>query len=152
MNMGTNNGDTTGEPRKRVGYGTPPESTRFRKGVSGNPKGRPKGSLNLATAFLKALHEKVVVSENGRRKTITKLEAALKQLVNKAASGELRALRQLLELARDAEGRQNLPGIPNAVLNDLDHEVIQGILERFPVLEISGSVIQEENDAKDQRS
>jgi len=150
--MSANNSDTSGEPRKRVGYGAPPENTRFRKGVSGNPKGRPKGSLNVATAFLKALHEKVVVSENGHRKTVTKLEAALKQLVNKAASGELPALRQLLELARDAEARQNLPGVQNTFLNDLDHEVIQGILDRFPVVENSGVDIQEESDAKDQRS
>lgn len=147
-----NHDDMNTKPRKRVGYGVPPDTTRFKKGVSGNPKGRPKGSLNVATAFLKAVREKVVINEHGQRKTVTKLEAALKQLVNKAASGELRALHQLLELARDAEARQNLLGVQNAVLNDLDHEVIQGILERFPVLENSESEIQETSDAKDQRS
>jgi hypothetical protein len=150
--MGANNSDTAGKPTKRVGYGTPPENTRFKKGTSGNPAGRRKGSLNVATVFLKALNEKVVISENGQRKTVTKLEAALKQLVNKAASGELRALRQLLELARDAEARQHLPGVQNAILNDLDHEVIQGILERFPEVENSGSDIQEEKDAKNHSS
>jgi hypothetical protein len=118
----------------QVGYGSPPESTRFRKGISGNPNGRPKGSPNVATAFAKALREKVVINERGQRKTVTKLEAALKQLVNKAASGDLRAVRQLLELARDAEAKQNLPGAQNS-LGDLDHEVIAGILKRFPGVE-----------------
>ena len=89
-----------------VGYGKPPEATRFQKGVSGNPKGRPKGSLNVAAVFVKTLREKVVINEHGQRKTVTKLEAALKQLINKAASGDLRALRQLVELARDAEANR----------------------------------------------
>ena len=129
--MNPNNNDKSGETEDRVGYQRPPKATRFRKGVSGNPKGRPKGSLNVATVFLKTLHDKVVVNEHGQRKTVTKLEAALTQLVNKAATGDLRALRQLLELAREAEARQSLPAAHNVVLSDLDHEVMQGILERF---------------------
>src|SRR5580698_10326440 len=75
-----------------VGYGKPPGATRFKKGVSGNPKGRPKGSRNVAAVFAKTLREKVVINEHGQRKTISKLEAAVKQFVNKAASGDLRAL------------------------------------------------------------
>jgi hypothetical protein len=129
--MNPNNNDKSGETEDRVGYQRPPEATRFKKGVSGNPKGRPKGSLSVATVFLKTLHEKVVVNEHGQRRTVTKLEAALTQLVNKAATGDLRALRQLLELAREAEARQSLPAAQNVVLSDLDHEVMQGILERF---------------------
>jgi hypothetical protein len=115
----------------RVGYCRPPEATRFKKGQSGNPKGRPKGSLNVITVFTKTLREKVVINENGQRKTVTKLEAALKQLVNKGASGDLRALRQLLELARDSEAEQNVPGAEHPVLGRLDQEVIEGILQRF---------------------
>jgi hypothetical protein len=129
--MNPNNNDKSGETEDRVGYQRPPEATRFKKGVSGNPKGRPKGSLNVATVFLRTLHEKVVVNEHGQRRTVTKLEAALTQLVNKAATGDLRALRQLLELAREAEARQSLPAAQNVVLSDLDHEVMQGVLERF---------------------
>lgn len=152
MGMGADNNEHTNtQSRKPVGYGMPPESTRFKKGVSGNPKGRPKGSLNVATTFLKALREKVVVNENGRRKTVTKLQAALTQLVNKAASGDLRALRQLLDLARDAETRQSLPGVQNPVLNDLDRDVIQGILERFPQAESEGSSAQEDSNGKPKR-
>ena len=38
-----------------VGYGKPPKNTRFTKGVSGNPHGRPKGSRNVAAVFAKTL-------------------------------------------------------------------------------------------------
>jgi hypothetical protein len=137
------------ESLNRVGYGSPPESMRFKKGVSGNPKGRPKGSLNVSTVFVKALRQKVVINEQGKRRTVTKLEAALKQLVNKAATGDLRALHQLLELARDAEIKQNLPGELGTVLSDLDQEVIDGILKRFPAATKDDGEIQEASDARD---
>jgi hypothetical protein len=139
------------ETNDRAGYGRPPQKTRFKKGASGNPKGRPNGSLNVATALAKALREKVVITVHGQRKRVTKLEAALKQLVNQAASGELRALRQLLELARDAEAKQHLLGAQNVVLNDLDHEVMRGILERFTEGEESSSNTKEGRDGQDQR-
>lgn len=115
----------------RVGFRRPPAATRFKKGVSGNPRGRPKGSLNVATAFMKALREKVVINEHGQRKTITILEAALKQLANKGASGDLRALPQLIALAQDAEAKQNMPGAQERVTSEIDREVMEGILKRF---------------------
>ena len=81
-----------------VGYGKPPAHSRFQPGQSGNPKGRPKGSLNLATAVNRALKEKVTVIENGRRKTVTKLDAAIKGLVNRAVKGDAKAMQQMLSL------------------------------------------------------
>jgi hypothetical protein len=133
----------TSKSTRRIGYASPPERTKFQKGRSGNPKGRPKGSLNMATAFTKVLHERVVITEHGQRKTVTKLEAALKQLVNKAASGELQALRQLVELARDAEAKQvQLGGNPS--LTELDHEVVEGILQRFQPNEECSKEVSEE--------
>jgi hypothetical protein len=123
--------ETGTESKSSVGYGAPPQNTRFQKGRSGNPRGRPKGSLNVATVFVKTLREKVVINEHGQRRTVTKLEAALKQLVNKAASGDIRALRQLLDLARDPESKQNLAATQDPVLGELDMDVINGILNRF---------------------
>jgi hypothetical protein len=79
-----------------TGYGKLPRHTRFQKGRSGNPKGRPRGSKNSATLLMEALHEPVIISENGRRKKITKQQAIVKQIVNKAASGDHRSIQLLL--------------------------------------------------------
>ena len=87
------------ERQYTVGKGKPPEYTRFQKGQSGNPTGRRKGSKNVATLLEQVLNERVVVTENGKRKRITKLEAMLKQLANKAASGDHRAIKLLMPLA-----------------------------------------------------
>jgi len=76
----------------KVGYRNPPEKSRFKTGQSGNPRGRPKGALNLATILERTLREPVIIVENGKRKTVTKIEAAIKELVNQAASGDLKAL------------------------------------------------------------
>src|SRR5208337_5675526 len=81
-----------------VGYCRPPLATRFRPGQSGNPRGRPKGTRNLRTVVAAAAREQVEIKDNDRPRRITKLEAAVKQLVNRAAKGEERATRFFLDL------------------------------------------------------
>jgi hypothetical protein len=115
----------------RVGYGKPPEHTRFKAGQSGNLKGRPKRTLDMATVLARTLRAKVVVNENGRRKTITKLEAAVQQVTNKAASGDLKALQLLAGLVRSAEERTVQAAIPTGALDEADEKVMLGILKRM---------------------
>jgi|HubBroStandDraft_6_1064221.scaffolds.fasta_scaffold14179_5 hypothetical protein len=146
MSTGSDIPQTMNGPAKATGYGKTPESTRFQKGVSGNPKGRPKGTLNVATVFTKTLREKVVINEHGQRKTVTKFEAAVKQLVNKAASGDQRSMRLLLELARDAEAKQNLPGAQQPLLSAADQEIIDDIFKRFSETKEDNSEVPEENN------
>jgi hypothetical protein len=57
-----------------------------------------------------ALNERVAINENGRRRRITKLEAAVKQLVNRAASGEARATQLLLAFVQASEARSAQQG------------------------------------------
>jgi hypothetical protein len=89
-----------------VGYGKPPRATRFRKGQSGNPRGRPHGSRNFASLVEEALAEPVMISENGRRKKASKLQVIVKQLVNKAAQGDHRSIQLLMAFTE----RQQLLG------------------------------------------
>jgi Family of unknown function (DUF5681) len=115
-----------------VGYRKPPRHTQFRKGISGNPKGRPKSSENLATVLARALREKVVVTANGKRRRITKLDLAVKQLVDKATAGDMPALRQLTALvgAMDQEGA-NDSTISARHLTETDRKVMQSVLNRL---------------------
>jgi len=81
-----------------VGYGRPPVHSRFQKGKSGNPRGRPKGSTNHLMLLRRVLDQKVTVTENGKTRDITKIEAAMTQLLNKAAQGDPRAFETLLKV------------------------------------------------------
>ena len=140
--MAVNNDDSTYD----IGFRKPPEHSRFRKGRSGNPKGRPKGTMNLATVLARSLREKVIINENGHRKVITKLEAAVKQLVNKAVSGDLRALRHLANLVASAEERAAQAPVAATAISEDDQKVVQGILERFGNGNIGGE--EDEIDTK----
>jgi len=81
-----------------VGYGKPPKATRFKKGKSGNPRGRPKGSLNLATDLTAELGEHITVREDGRPRKVSKQRALIKSLMAKALQGDVRATASLLAL------------------------------------------------------
>jgi hypothetical protein len=91
---------------ENVGRAQPPISTQFRPGESGNKKGRPKGSKNISSVIREEMDTRFQVTENGRRKRITKREAVAKQLVNKAVAGDPKATAVLMteERQKDAAG------------------------------------------------
>jgi hypothetical protein len=82
----------------KVGYGKPPKAKQFKRGKSGNPKGRPKGSLNLATDLTAELGEHITVREDGRSRKVSKQRAPIKSLMAKALQGDVRAMASLLAL------------------------------------------------------
>jgi len=110
-----------------VGFGKPPLHTRFKKGTSGNPRGRPKGSKNLATQFLDEVNAQIPFTENGRRSVTTKLGAAIKQQVTKAASGDARAVEKVLDRVAALEARAAEGGTRSAEFTSADREVIETI-------------------------
>ena len=116
-----------------VGYRKPPRHTGFQKGRSGNPKGRPKGSKNLATLLTEALDEKVQVTEDGKRRRVTKRELVIKQLVNKSASADLRAIKQLTDIVERAERRaaDSPAAPPPPAITAADEEVIAELRKRI---------------------
>lgn len=112
------------------GYGKPPKHTRFQKGRSGNPKGRPKGSKNLDTLLVESVNERVTINENGVPKKVSKLAAMHKQLANKGATGDLRALQMILQKLEALESRSQAAAGSEA-FDKADHAIMKDVSERL---------------------
>jgi hypothetical protein len=72
-----------------VGFGKPPERTRFKKGRSGNPKGRPRKKPDLYSELTKVLRENVTITVDGQQEKVTVQQALLRRLRDQALRGEL---------------------------------------------------------------
>ena len=115
-----------------VGYGKPPRHTRFKRGAaSANPRGRPR--KNLAASLVEALNKKVVVTENGRRRKIAVREAITSQLINKSATADLRAIKMVLDMIKDAEKQAGAAPAPepSPQFTAADEEVVEQLIERL---------------------
>lgn len=113
-----------------VGYGKPPKEMQFTQGKSGNPKGRPKGSKNLATSFIEVGREVITVTEGGRTRTMTKSDAVVHQLTNKAASGDPRAMREYFQIYKMFQATESVEDI-SPDLSDRDKDVMKNFLKRM---------------------
>jgi hypothetical protein len=113
-----------------VGYGRPPKQSQFMKGQSGNPKGRPKGSKSVASMFNQITRELINVTENGRTKTVTRLEAVLHRMTNEALSGNTRVMREFVQLSRAFEEVDQSDEIPSAP-DEREAVVIENLLRRM---------------------
>jgi hypothetical protein len=113
-----------------VGFMKPPKANRFVKGQSGNPSGRPKGTNNWATTFKAALQQKVIITENGRQRQVTKMEAATMQLANKAAAGDPHSIRLMMQLVPSMEAELNKEGF-TALSQAQDQVVLGELLKRM---------------------
>jgi hypothetical protein len=121
-----------GDPPGKVGFGKPPKHTQFATGKSGNPKGRPKGARNFATVIQAELKRRVPITEDGKRKKITKRGAVAKQLVNKAAAGDPKAIPVLLNESRAYETAAALVDVsPLEITNKEDQAVMESIVRRI---------------------
>jgi Family of unknown function (DUF5681) len=114
-----------------VGYGKPPRHTRFAKGQSGNPRGRPSGAKNLSTLLSDALNETVVVTENGGRRKVSKRQAIITQLVNRSATADFHAVKILLDMMRKIEVQNESASPETSVFGEADEKVLEGLKARF---------------------
>jgi hypothetical protein len=94
--------------RYEVGFRKPPVHTRFKKGLSGNPKGRPKHAGRLDYVLKTELDTVISLTIDGKPRNISKCEAMFRHLFAKALRGDSRALEIFLQHARkrDAEHPQ----------------------------------------------
>jgi len=109
-----------------TGYGKPPRSGQFKKGQSGNARGRPKGSRDFNTDLREVLEAKVAVTENGKPRKVTSQKATLMRLREKALQGDHKAMTKLLDLARELNFEEWTRKAERALSQNEDD-----ILERF---------------------
>ena len=89
------------EQEEQVGYRQPPRASRFRKGQSGNPRGRPK-NRHREIPYDSVLGQMVTIKEDGRERRVTAAEAFLLQLAQKGLAGDSAAARASLEAIESA--------------------------------------------------
>jgi len=119
------------------------ETGRFLKGQSGNRLGRPRKPKSVGAAITGAFAEKVPINEGGRRRRITKLEAAAKQVANKSASGDTKSIKLGLELARKAEEQQSRSFAGPAQLSETDQQIAARFVARIQ------KILKEKDDGHD---
>jgi hypothetical protein len=103
--------------------------SRFKKGQSGNPRGRP--AKNLPALLAAALNEKVTVTENRKRRQVTKRKAVIAHLVNKSASAELRANQGAHRYAATSKREPSRPRLGKSPFSSTDKEVMQQLIARL---------------------
>lgn len=103
-----------GPPKPRKGYKAPPAEHQFKKGKSGNPRGRPKGATGKRQIAEKVLLERHEVVEHGRKVQYTTLELILIMLREKSFEGSTPAFKELEKIA--AKYVPQLPARPAGYL------------------------------------
>jgi hypothetical protein len=103
-----------------VGYRRPPKQYQFKKGQSGNSKGRPKRQatgVDLGATFRKVANETVTVSSDSGPRQVPRWEALFSQLMMLVMSDKPHLLALLFDM-REAFGSINT--LPPLVISESD--------------------------------
>lgn len=112
------------------GYKDPPKETQFKKGVSGNPKGRPKGSRNFLSLLENIIEQKIPIKQGSEEVKITKKEAMLIQWINKAIKGDMSAIQHLIPLLFQIE-QKNEDKNEKQNVSLKDKEILDNFISKF---------------------
>ena len=90
---------------KTAGPGRPPQHSRFRKGQSGNPKGRPRKPTveKTVSAFDIIVDKTLTITRNGKQREVTVEEALQHKTYQDAIAGNRAARREILKMIAKRE-------------------------------------------------
>jgi hypothetical protein len=114
----------------RVGYKSPPRHSQFKKGLSGNPDGRPKGDKNSMSILKEILSKEIDVKKNGYPARVNMLTAIWLQLVNNAVKGNLKAVGMVLSQISLLEMKDAEKAVVMAALTKEDQFILDNFAER----------------------
>ncbi len=117
--------------RSGGGYGRPPVEHQFKPGQSGNPRGRPKGRKNFTTIVVDALSRKVAVRDQNGPRTVSKLEAMIEVMINKAIAGNPHAFGKIVKIAENIKESTWQPPVSQSALLDSAYLSLQQGLDRI---------------------
>ncbi|MCC6597653.1 MAG: hypothetical protein IT559_02555 [Alphaproteobacteria bacterium] len=108
-----------------VGHGKPPKHTRFKPGVSGNPKGKPRKNRTFEEEVQAVLSTRVPVTINGKKTYVTKRQLLLEQIINGAINKNPTMMRLALPLLRMSDGAPDFEILPE------DQKTLQALMKNF---------------------
>ena len=82
-----------------VGYGRPPIASRFQPGVSGNARGRPKGTKNLKTQVEEAMTASIPIQVGAKTKRVSRIAGVVLRQLQKALMGDGPAAITVIKMA-----------------------------------------------------
>lgn len=138
--------DTPASDDPKSNQAHPRSDTRFKPGTSGNPKGRPKGSRNLRTDLNDMMTETVAIREDGKSRRITRQQAIVLSLIEKAIRGDVRAASHLSSLLMKLN-----PAAPvnePVAVTDNDRTVLASFLHRNALRLISPTKEDEDESCR----
>ena len=114
---------------EKPGYKRPPKATQFKRGRSGNPKGRPKGTRSLKTDLANLMEKRVRIREDGEQRHVTGQELMLLKLFEKAATGDIKAATQIFGMLMKFDATETSQKEPE-IVTDNDHVIVADFLRR----------------------
>lgn len=108
-----------------VGYCKPPKEYQYKKGNSGNPNGRPRGSKNINSYFEELKKAKIAIKEDGEVKLVPGGKALALAMMKKALKGDVRAATLVIDIIQKIEARQTETTVKPLTKSD------QQILDEF---------------------
>lgn len=122
-------GENNDKEKNEVGYGKPPKHSQFKPGQSGNPNGRPKGSVSVASIVAKVGDQIMSVVENGEKKDMAKMEVMILALFAAASKGNVAAAKLLTSLKQQGE-LTDITQIENP-FGEIDAEIFQSEIAKL---------------------
>jgi hypothetical protein len=112
-----------------VGFGRPPAGSRFRPGISGNAKGRPKGHKNLKTLIRQAMTASISVQEGSSTRRVSKIEGVVLRQLQSALKGDDRSAMAVIKMAMQLGLLEDPQSEANEALTPSDEAILQQLMD-----------------------